>query len=117
MRLAELFLEAGLPPGIFNVVNGDKEAVDAILDNPEIGDYLKELLPGHGVSAMVKEQLMNFIWDMTSGALAGRVALHAATRGDAVAVVDETGRRTYREFARDAAAFANALAARGVTEP
>lgn len=44
-------------------------------DNPEIGDYLKELLPGHGVSAMVKEQLMNFIWDMTSGALAGRVAL------------------------------------------
>jgi malonate-semialdehyde dehydrogenase (acetylating)/methylmalonate-semialdehyde dehydrogenase len=36
MRLAELFLEAGLPPGIFNVVNGDKEAVDAILDEPDI---------------------------------------------------------------------------------
>lgn len=36
MRLAELFLEAGLPPGIFNVVNGDKEAVDAILDDPDI---------------------------------------------------------------------------------
>jgi malonate-semialdehyde dehydrogenase (acetylating)/methylmalonate-semialdehyde dehydrogenase len=36
MRLAELFLEAGLPPGIFNVVNGDKEAVDAILDHPDI---------------------------------------------------------------------------------
>jgi malonate-semialdehyde dehydrogenase (acetylating)/methylmalonate-semialdehyde dehydrogenase len=31
LRLAELFLEAGLPPGIFNVVNGDKEAVDALL--------------------------------------------------------------------------------------
>ena len=31
--LAELFLEAGGPPGIFNVVNGDKEAVDAILDD------------------------------------------------------------------------------------
>ncbi len=36
MRLAELFAEAGLPDGIFNVVNGDKEAVDAILDHPDI---------------------------------------------------------------------------------
>ncbi len=36
MRLAELFLEAGLPPGILNVVNGDKEAVDAIIDDPDI---------------------------------------------------------------------------------
>ncbi len=36
MRLAELFLEAGLPAGIFNVVNGDKEVVDAILDDPDI---------------------------------------------------------------------------------
>lgn len=44
-------------------------------DNPEVGHFLHELLPGHGVSAMVKEQLMNFIWDMTSGSLAGRVAL------------------------------------------
>ena len=34
--LAELMLEAGLPPGIFNVVNGDKQAVDAILDHPDI---------------------------------------------------------------------------------
>lgn len=36
MRLAELFIEAGGPAGILNVVNGDKEAVDAILDDPEI---------------------------------------------------------------------------------
>jgi malonate-semialdehyde dehydrogenase (acetylating)/methylmalonate-semialdehyde dehydrogenase len=36
MRLAELMLEAGLPEGILNVVNGDKEAVDAILDDPDI---------------------------------------------------------------------------------
>ncbi|MGH7121700.1 MAG: CoA-acylating methylmalonate-semialdehyde dehydrogenase [Acetobacteraceae bacterium] len=36
MRLAELFLEAGLPPGILNVVNGDKEAVDALLTDPGI---------------------------------------------------------------------------------
>ncbi len=30
-RIAELLLEAGLPPGVFNVVNGDKEAVDALM--------------------------------------------------------------------------------------
>ena len=36
MRLAELFLEAGLPPGVFQVVHGDKEAVDAILNHPDI---------------------------------------------------------------------------------
>ena len=37
MRLAELWLEAGLPEGIFQVVHGDKEMVDAILDHPAIG--------------------------------------------------------------------------------
>ncbi|WP_349369443.1 CoA-acylating methylmalonate-semialdehyde dehydrogenase [Salinarimonas sp.] len=36
MRLAELMLEAGLPAGILNVVNGDKEAVDAVLEDPDI---------------------------------------------------------------------------------
>ena len=36
LRIAELFLEAGLPPGVLNVVNGDKESVDAILDDPDI---------------------------------------------------------------------------------
>ncbi len=36
LRLAELMLEAGLPEGVLNVVNGDKEAVDAILDDPDI---------------------------------------------------------------------------------
>ncbi|MDZ3831820.1 MAG: CoA-acylating methylmalonate-semialdehyde dehydrogenase [Sphingopyxis sp.] len=37
VRLAELFLEAGMPEGIFQVVHGDKEMVDAILDHPDIG--------------------------------------------------------------------------------
>jgi malonate-semialdehyde dehydrogenase (acetylating)/methylmalonate-semialdehyde dehydrogenase len=36
MRLAELMAEAGLPEGILQVVNGDKEMVDAILDHPDI---------------------------------------------------------------------------------
>ncbi len=37
VRLAELFVEAGLPEGICQVVHGDKEMVDAILDHPAIG--------------------------------------------------------------------------------
>jgi malonate-semialdehyde dehydrogenase (acetylating) / methylmalonate-semialdehyde dehydrogenase len=36
IMLAELMLEAGLPEGILQVVNGDKEAVDALLDHPDI---------------------------------------------------------------------------------
>ena len=36
LRLAELFSEAGLPPGVLNVVNGDKEAVDTLLTHPEV---------------------------------------------------------------------------------
>ncbi|MCP2166760.1 CoA-acylating methylmalonate-semialdehyde dehydrogenase [Goodfellowiella coeruleoviolacea] len=34
--LAELFAEAGLPDGVFNVVHGDKVAVDAILDHADV---------------------------------------------------------------------------------
>ena len=36
IRLAELFSEAGLPDGVFNVINGDKEVVDAIIENKHI---------------------------------------------------------------------------------
>jgi malonate-semialdehyde dehydrogenase (acetylating)/methylmalonate-semialdehyde dehydrogenase len=34
--LAAWFVEAGLPEGVFNVVHGDKEAVDALLDHPDV---------------------------------------------------------------------------------
>ena len=37
LMLAELMKEAGLPDGVLQVINGDKESVDAILDNPQIG--------------------------------------------------------------------------------
>ncbi len=36
LRLAELMMEAGAPAGVLQVVNGDKEAVDAILEDPDI---------------------------------------------------------------------------------
>ena len=57
--LAELFSEAGLPDGVFNVVHGDKEAVDALLVNPvveaisfvgsaPIAKYIYETAAHHG---------------------------------------------------------------------
>ena len=36
MRLAELLTEAGAPPGVLNVVNGDREAVDTLLTDPGV---------------------------------------------------------------------------------
>jgi malonate-semialdehyde dehydrogenase (acetylating) / methylmalonate-semialdehyde dehydrogenase len=36
LRLAELWAEAGLPDGVFTVVNGDREAVDTLLTHPDV---------------------------------------------------------------------------------
>jgi malonate-semialdehyde dehydrogenase (acetylating)/methylmalonate-semialdehyde dehydrogenase len=36
VRMAELLKEAGLPDGVFNVVNGEKDVVEAICDHPDI---------------------------------------------------------------------------------
>ena len=36
LLLAELLTEAGLPDGVLNVIQGDKEAVDALLDHPQV---------------------------------------------------------------------------------
>ena len=36
LRIAQLALDAGLPPGVLNVVNGDKEAVDVLLTDPRV---------------------------------------------------------------------------------
>jgi malonate-semialdehyde dehydrogenase (acetylating) / methylmalonate-semialdehyde dehydrogenase len=36
VRLGELLTEAGLPDGVFNIVHGDRECVDALLDHPQV---------------------------------------------------------------------------------
>jgi malonate-semialdehyde dehydrogenase (acetylating)/methylmalonate-semialdehyde dehydrogenase len=36
IRLAELFIEAGFPKGVFNIVHGDKGAVDALIAHPDV---------------------------------------------------------------------------------
>lgn len=48
---------------------------EKIWDHPEIGHLLDEYLPGTGVTAREKNQFFNFVWDLLTGAHAGRVAL------------------------------------------
>ena len=62
LRLAELFIEAGLPAGVFNVVNGDKTVVDVLLTDERIkavgfvgstpiAQYIYETAAAHGKRA------------------------------------------------------------------
>ncbi len=62
MMLAELLAEAGLPPGVFNVVHGDREAVQALLTHPRVNavsfvgstpvaKHIYETATGHGKRA------------------------------------------------------------------
>ena len=60
VRLAELMLEAGAPPGILQVVHGDKEMVDAILDHPDIA----------GVSFVGSSDIAHYVFQR--GAAAGK---------------------------------------------
>ena len=65
IRLAELALEAGLPKGILNVIQGDKEVVDAILDHPTIkavsfvgSSDIAQYVYGRGAAAGKRMQCM-----------------------------------------------------------
>jgi malonate-semialdehyde dehydrogenase (acetylating)/methylmalonate-semialdehyde dehydrogenase len=65
VRLAELMIEAGLPEGILQVVHGDKEMVDAILDHPAISAVsfvgssdIAHYVYGRGVAAGKRVQAM-----------------------------------------------------------
>ncbi|MDR4306838.1 CoA-acylating methylmalonate-semialdehyde dehydrogenase [Chelatococcus sambhunathii] len=65
VRLAELLLEAGLPEGVLNVVHGDKAAVDAILDHPDVkavsfvgSSDIAQYVYGRGAAAGKRMQCM-----------------------------------------------------------
>ncbi|MFM2136340.1 MAG: hypothetical protein RL021_1740, partial [Bacteroidota bacterium] len=68
MRLAALLKEAGLPDGIFNVVNGDREMVEAICDHPGID----------AVSFVGSTKVAKIVYQRASAALKRVVALGGA---------------------------------------
>ena len=70
----------------------------AAFENPEVGPLLDKLLPGTGVTARVKNRLMNFVWDLTSSSLAGRVELFENVNSTPGPLVRE---RLYSEYDRE----------------
>jgi len=86
MRMAELFKEAGLPDGVFNVVHGDKEAVDAILNHPGV----------HAVSFVGSTPIAKYIYE-TCATNGKRVQALGGAKNHAVVLPDAD-----LEFAADA---------------
>jgi malonate-semialdehyde dehydrogenase (acetylating)/methylmalonate-semialdehyde dehydrogenase len=77
MRMAELFKEAGLPDGVFNVVHGDKAAVDAILNHPGI----------HAVSFVGSTPIAKYIYE-TAARNGKRVQALGGAKNHAVVLPD-----------------------------
>jgi malonate-semialdehyde dehydrogenase (acetylating) / methylmalonate-semialdehyde dehydrogenase len=75
--IAELYAEAGLPDGVFNVVHGDKEAVDALLDHPDVA----------AVSFVGSTPIANYVYDRATGA-GKRVQALGGAKNHAVVLPD-----------------------------
>lgn len=112
LMLARLLKEAGLPDGVFNVVNGDKESVDALLEHPDvqavsfvgstpIARYIYERACAHGKRAQALGGAKNHMvvmpdadLDLTADALMGAAYGAAGERCMAISVVVAVGEQT-----------------------
>ena len=112
LRMAELLTEAGLPEGVFNVVNGDKEAVDTLLTHPDVkaisfvgstpvAEYIYRTGTAHGkrVQALggaknhmvvMPDADMDQVTDALMGAAYGSAGERCMAISVAVAVGDDT---------------------------
>lgn len=75
--IAELLHEAGLPPGVLNVVNGDKEAVDALLFDPRV----------HAISFVGSTPIAEYIY-RTAGANGKRCQALGGAKNHAIVMPD-----------------------------
>ena len=112
LRLAELYTEAGIPDGVFNVVNGDKEAVDALLEDDRvkaigfvgstpIAQYIYATAAAHGKRAQCFGGAKNHMvimpdadLDMAADALIGAGYGSAGERCMAISVAVPVGKDT-----------------------
>ncbi|MBC7725241.1 MAG: CoA-acylating methylmalonate-semialdehyde dehydrogenase [Burkholderiaceae bacterium] len=112
LRIAELFLEAGLPAGVLNVVNGDKVAVDALLHDERvkaigfvgstpIAQYIYQTAAAHGKRAQCFGGAKNHMivmpdadLDQVADALIGAGYGSAGERCMAISVAVPVGQET-----------------------
>ncbi|MCD1584713.1 CoA-acylating methylmalonate-semialdehyde dehydrogenase [Vreelandella titanicae] len=112
LRLAELLKEAGLPDGVFNVVNGDKEAVDVLLTDERvqavsfvgstpIAEYIYATASKHGKRVQALGGAKNHMvimpdadLDQAVGALMGAAYGSAGERCMAISVAVPVGEET-----------------------
>ena len=112
LRLAELLKEAGLPDGVFNVVNGDKEAVDVLLTDERvqavsfvgstpIAEYIYATASAHGKRVQALGGAKNHMvimpdadLDQAVGALMGAAYGSAGERCMAISVAVPVGEDT-----------------------
>jgi malonate-semialdehyde dehydrogenase (acetylating)/methylmalonate-semialdehyde dehydrogenase len=95
LLVAQLWAEAGLPDGVFSVVNGDKEAVDALLDHPDVA----------AVSFVGSTPIARYLHQRAS-ATGKRVQALGGAKNHAVVLPDADLRYTTRHLV--AAAFGSA---------
>src|SRR5262249_41292104 len=133
-RLGQLMLEAGAPEGVLNVVHGDKEVVDAILDHPDIkavsfvgssdiAQYVYSRGTAHGkrVQAMGGAKnhgvvLPDADLDQAVKDISGAAFGSAGERCMALPVVVPVGEKTADELRERLAAVVEALKVGGATD-
>ncbi len=135
LKLAELLIEAGLPKGCLNVVNGDKVAVDALLSDPDvtaisfvgstpIGAYIYETGCKHGKRVQALCGAKNHMivmpdadMDQVSDAVIGAAYGSAGERCMAISVAVTVGEETGDEFVKRVAPRVRDLKVGPYTDP
>lgn len=135
IELAKLLTEAGLPDGVFNVLNGDKVAVDGLLTHPEvqavsfvgstpIAEYVHATAVAHGKRVQALGGAKNHMvvmpdadLDQTVGALMGAAYGSAGERCMAISVVVPVGQDTAERLrSKLTAALANLKVGDGMSD-